>query len=390
MITFEKFSGINNVSPTERLKSDELATATNVDIDLTGAVSRRSGYAQAHGSSHKNLWQADGFMLATVGGDLTTILPNGNRTIVHASLTDTPRVWYLNLPDGRTAYTNGIESGITSASAKTAWGVPIPDSIGTVLDVNGSLNPGSYQYQITYVRLSDGLEGGPEYSNPFSIADGGIQLISLPTLSGYKINIYITAVSGGQAYYAGSTVTDTFTYTGYNKDLIMPCRTEFMYPAPVGKCCAFWRGRALVAVGPVLYASMNGQWELFDLKRDFKQFSADITAVVGVDGGIWVGTDEELCFLAGTEFDKLVYRRAVDGAVVLGSGVPVRGELLPQREGGGLGAAMVCIADGVIVAGFSDGQIIRLTEGRYRTDATEVWATFRTINGIPQYVAIPR
>ena len=79
-----------------------------------------------------------------------------------------------------------------------------------------------------------------------------------------------------------------------------------------------------------------------------------------------------------------------DGAVALGSGVSVRGELIKQGEGAGLGSAMVCIADGRIVAGFNGGGLVRLTEGRYHTDATEVFASFRSINGIPQYVAIPR
>ena len=31
-----------------------------------------------------------------------------------------------------------------------------------------------------------------------------------------------------------------------------------------------------------------------------------------------------------------------------------------------------------------------MTEGRYYTDVAEVFAFFRSNNGIPQYVAIPR
>ena len=49
---------------------------------------------------------------------------------------------------------------------------------------------------------------------------------------------------------------------------------------------------------------------------------------------------------------------------------------------------MLCIAGRGIVAGFSDGGIARMTEGRYITDVSEVAATFRKVNGIPQYIAV--
>jgi hypothetical protein len=51
---------------------------------------------------------------------------------------------------------------------------------------------------------------------------------------------------------------------------------------------------------------------------------------------------------------------------------------------------MLCIAGGTLVAGFSGGNVSRMTEGSYKTAASSVAATFRqTANG-PQYVAIPQ
>ena len=171
---------------------------------------------------------------------------------------------------------------------------------------------------------------------------------------------------------------------------MLPCRTDNLRPAPAGTVTAFWRGRVLVAVGPVLYASKTNGWESFDFRRDFKQFSAPITLIQPVDGGVFVGTEQELAFLSGTEFDKLAYVRVLDGPTVLGSGVAVRGELVQRGQGTGQGAAMLCIAGRGIVAGFSDGGIARMTEGRYATDVTEVAATFRMVGGTPQYLAVPQ
>ncbi len=388
MLKFEKFTGINNAQPPHRLKNSELTIATDVDIGLSGEITRRAGYSEVSPLCHKNLWQGDGFMLATYNSDLVKTT-GGTQTTLLASL-GSDRVRYLNLPDGRTAFSNGLISGITDGATVTTWGVPMPPSIGTLTDVAGGLFPGDYQYQLTYVRLSDGLEGPPEYSNPLPVTLGGIVLTTLPVLAGHKTNIYITGADGGTGYLAGSTLTGTFAFTGTNDQLVLPCRTEYLVPMPIGKVSAMWRGRVLVGVGNVLYASRAGTWELCDVRRDFKQFIAPITLIQPVDGGVFVGTESELAFMSGVEFDKLVYRQVVAGPTVLGSGVSVRGELLQQREGAAVGAGMVCIADGVVVAGFSDGEVVRLTEGRYTTTATEVAATFRMNGRIPQYIAVPQ
>lgn len=397
MLTFEKFSGINNVQPLHRLTPDPrsgvsaLAVATDVDIGLSGELKRRSGYVETLATCHKNVQQADGFLLATVdGGDLISMdAAGGNRVTLYPSLGST-RVWYCNLPDGRATFSNGSICGITNGAVARTWGVPTPASLGALTDVAGLLHPGDYQYMLTYVRTADKLEGGPLYSNPLPVAAGGIVLTGLPTLAGHTINVYITAANGDDGFLAGNTANSAFSYTGKNDALIQPCRTGYLQPAPAGTVTAFWRGRVLIASGATLYVSKTNQWELFDFRRDFKQFSAPITLIQPVDGGVFIGTTYELAFMAGVEFDKLAYTTLAPGPVVLGSGVAVRGELIKRGDGVGGGSAMVCIAGGVLVAGFSDGGIYRMTEGRYRTAATEVAATFRQVNGVPQYIAVPQ
>lgn len=397
MLTFKSFSGINNVLPSHRLVPNQstgvtpLAVATNVDIGLTGEVRRRRGYSTLLTTCHKNLWQADGFMLATVdGGDLVAIAPNGARTSLYFALGPS-RVWYCNLPDGRTTWSNGLICGITNGAVSQTWGVQVPASMGAAAASAGGLFSGEYRYQLTYTRLSDGLESGATISAGITLADdSGISLSGLPALAGYRINVYLTGHNGEDGFLAGTTDTSTFSYTGYNDALVLPLRTGFLRPAPVGTATAFWRGRVLTAVGSVLYASKTNSWEAFDLRRDFKQFSAPITLVEPVDNGIFVGTQSELAFLGGTEFDRLTYNQVINGPVVLGSGVQVPGELVQRGQGTGQGSVMVCIAARDLVAGFGDGGISRMTEGRYATDVTEVAATFRKVDGIPQYIAIPQ
>lgn len=388
MLTFENFAGINNVLPSHRIKPSELVTAVNVDMGLSGEVRRRRGYSEVTNAQRTNLHQADGFMLATnAAGELVSI--NGPTTTVLTAALGAGRMWYCDLPDGRTTYSNGTVNGITKGSSVTGFGVPIPASIGTLTPVSGNLFAGDYQWSVTHVRLSDGLEGGPAYSNPVAVTLGGVVLTGLPVLSGYATNVYLTSHNGGPTYYAGRATAGAFSFTGKNSALNLPCRTEFMSPAPVGTVTAFWRGRVLIAKGSTLWASKQSQWETFDLARDFKQFSANITLIQPVEGGIFVGTEDELAFLAGTEFDGLVYAKAVAGRVVLGSGVSVDGERIKRGDGTGSRKAMICIADGGIVAGFADGGISRMTKDTYRTAVTEVTATFTEDAGIPQYISVP-
>ncbi len=387
MLTFEKFTGINNVQPGHRLKPTELAVATNVDVGLDGELRRRQGYTQVSEVCHKNVHQAAGYLLATCNGDLVRT-DGTTQTVLQESL-GSDRVWYCNLPDGRTTFSNGLIHGITDGVTATAWGIPLPVSVGAATPVAGELTPGEYRWAITYVRLSDGLEGGASYSPAVDLPNGGLLLMGLPEEPEHAINVYL---SNGEAFfYAGRAMGGSFSYLGKNDALVLPLRTDHLYPMPVGTVTAFWRGRVLVASGSVLFASLPHQWEHCDLRRDFKQFSAPMTLIQPVDDGVYVGTEEELVFLSGDQFDKLEYRRVVIGRTVLGSGVAVEAEYLRPREGGNYrGTAMICIADGGLVFGYNGGSIWRITEGVYRTGVTEVAATWRLQNGIPQYIAVPQ
>lgn len=390
---FTNFTGINNVQPSERLGENDLAQAVNVDVGLSGEITRRKGYSTLDAATTVDwMHERKDCTLVVSGQELLAVSLDGltKSTLITDSSLATSRTWFTDLPDGRTAFANGVLTGITDGVAVTGWGVPVPTSVGAATSVAGQLNPGAYQWQITYVRTSDGLEGGAAFSNPVNLPDGGILLTGLPVLSGHRINVYLTGANGDKAFYAGTTITGSFSYLGKNDALTLPCHTEHLAPAPKGTICAAWRGRALLAEGGVLHASRPHQPELFDLTRDFKQFTAPITMVQPMDDGIWVGTEKELAFLAGTQFDALIFTPRDVGPVVLGSGVSAPGEYVAQGQGTGQGAAMLCIAGGRIVSGFNGGLLINVTRERYQANVQEVCATFRITGGIPQYVAIER
>jgi hypothetical protein len=390
LLTLQKFTGINNVLPPERMSVSALASAPNVDIGLSGELLRRAGYELLSPDCHRNLHQAKGYLLATLSTGELAAINDGVTTVVHPAM-GPDRVWYTDLPGGRTLFSNGLISGVTDGATSVAHGVPVPETVGAPTSVLGALDPGTYQWGATYVRLADGQESGLTFGGAVDLAEGGILLTGLPARAGHSLNVYMTGANGDAFFFAGSAPGSAFSFLGKNDELSLPCRTQHMTPMPVGTLCAYWRGRTLVAAGTQLAASCPHQWGLHDPRRDFKQFSSPITLIQPVDDGIYVGSETELAFLAGDEFDKLVFRQVLPGRVTLGSGVSVPGELIRRGEGVGADSAMVCIADGKIVAGFSSGAVDLMTGGRYHvpTTITEVFATFREKRGIPQYLATP-
>lgn len=396
MLTFRKFKGINNQRTPEVLEIDskggvELASALNCDIDRDGKIKLRPGLAGVDTGIYRNVWEGPDFALATKAGDLINL--DGGE-VLYPSLSGSPRSWFTALPDGRATFSNGLICGITdgTAAGTTKWGVPLPTGIGSVATTTGgSLKPGRYKYQLTHQRISDGLEGGPTYGGAFDLPDGDSAVVwtGLPMPpAGHRTIVYLSSHNDSACYQAATTTGTTAAFSGPNENLQLACKTDNCYPAPPGILTAFWRGRMLTVVDNLLLASRPWQYELFDLARDFKHMDATITLVQPVDNGIWIGTRKELAFLEGTNFEALSFHQRVEGPVALGSGVQVdAAQINPEAQG----KAMLCLADGYIVAGMGDGSAKVMTDGVYRrAEVEEVVATFRMNGEIPQYIAIPQ
>jgi hypothetical protein len=385
MLTFKSFTGINNVQPEHRLKASDLLAAKDVDIGLDGEVSRRGGFSACPRSAIRTCGRGRAFSWRRPRA-LVSIAADGATTVLWPNI-GPERVWYCNLPDGRTLFSTGLQRGITDGLTAQMLTVPEPASLGALDFAFGELEPGQYRYGLSHVRLSDRAEGPVRVSEPVAVLQGGLRLDGLPQLPGHALNVYLSGRDGEGMFFAGTAVERSFELAGAIA-LVLPARTLGAQVLPDGTLMAFWRGRVLVAQGKVLWASRPAVPHLSDW-RDFKPMTADITALVPVDTGIYVGTTQDLIFLGGETFDSLIYTATKRGPVVLGSGIAAPGHRLALGDGTGAGAAMLCIAGGEVVAGFDGGQTTSLTANRFKTDAKEVSAAFREVNGIPQYMAVP-
>lgn len=384
MLKFESFKGINNQARGTELTPADLGTATNVDVSNAGRLQRRQGYTVQDACCHANLFEAPGYLLATDAHHaLVAIWPDGQRATVHPSM-GVGRIWYARLPDGRVAFSNGLQCGITDGRTGSEWGARKPDSVGVAVAAQGSLAPGKYRWAVTHVRRADGLESGGVTSDVQEVAHGGLALMGLPEREGFDTQVYLTQPGGEQFFRIGRAAGGQLRITAPAG--LGPARTLDLDAPPAGILLAEWNGRALVAVGSMLLASLPTMPEQFDLTRDYRQFGAAITLVQPVGNGIFVGTTEALHFLSGETWDTLRMSTPMTGPVALGSGVAVDGRFVRLGEGNAEGECMLALVDGVITAGLPSGQAVPLSEGRYRTEAQEVSAAFRLQGRMPQYM----
>lgn len=390
MLTFQKFRGINNISNEKKKGETYLSAALDVDVGLDAELRRRRGMTLLKAGCYRQLWEGASMLLGILnGGALVRVVPDGEDVTIHPAM-GTARLWCCELPDGRVIFSNGQVHGMTDGTGCSDWGVAPPDEAGSATAVAGAMPAGRYAWAITFRREADGLESQAAVGGLVEVQQaGGLLLTDLPQRAGHSLQVYLTTAGGEAFFHAGQAQGPAFSYLRDGQDLARPCRTLHLSMPPVGCLHALWGARMLVAQGRVLWASRPHGWSHFDLGRDFKQFSADITLVQPVGGGIFVGTQKELAFLAGTEFDTLVYTSLMKEPVLLGSGAAAPGRRVRRGDGAGFGQAMVCIAGGWVVAGHDDGMLEPLSEGIYRADiGAEVVAAFRTVDGVPQYEAL--
>lgn len=372
-----KFLGINNVVDEMLLAPGEFSAATDVDVGARQELlSRRGRTLLAAGNAH-SVFKGPFGVLAVVGDDLMLFAEDGAPLRVVYDTIGYTRVWYVLLPDGRVGFSNGLINGLCTVDTTTGWGFDAPIDAGVGV-------PGDTPYQITYVRLSDGFEGPPIYGTPI---DPYQAIVGLPVQVGYKINIYF-APYGTTAYLAGSTMTDTFLFSGVPTSLGVPSVAYGLGKPPVGTQMCQWNSRTLIAVGNVLWACRPLQPELIDLTQDFVQFEDEINLLYGNDQGIFVGADK-LYFLAGTALGSVKRNTVSPGTCVKGSAVEIDTDYLPPSVAAGAERAAVAIVNRHLVVLTNSGESHGLTVGRYETDVTEVYATVRKRDGVLQYIAVP-
>jgi hypothetical protein len=153
---------------------------------------------------------------------------------------------------------------------------------------------------------------------------------------------------------------------------------------------AFYKGRGYLAVGKVLWATELFAYHHVDRTRGFVQFEHDITMLMAMGDGLYVGTTGGLYFIQGV-FGSFKLSTIVGDLVMPGSAIYAPTEQVhPQARSGPVptGQAVVMTTAGGILAGFDGGTAYNLTRDRMVfPEGVSAAALFRQDQGVSSYVA---
>ena len=123
------FTGLRNDRPVERFEDGDLSVAQNIDIDNSGAVSRRDGYTLRSAGAKHSLWSSDDETLALYvsGTSLVRLNADMSGTVLMTGLTAGLPMAYWKTLD-RVYFTNGQQSGVLDNGAVRSWGLAVPSA----------------------------------------------------------------------------------------------------------------------------------------------------------------------------------------------------------------------------------------------------------------------
>jgi hypothetical protein len=159
---------------------------------------------------------------------------------------------------------------------------------------------------------------------------------------------------------------------------------------PKATCIAAYKGRIYLAEGKTLWATDMFRYHYVDRTRNFMQFEHEITLLMAVADGLYVGTLGGLYFIQGV-LGSFRLQQVTSGSVLFGSGVEVPSQLVhPQarQQDMPVSTAIMMMSDDGVLAGFDGGTVFNLTQTRVLLPSgVSAAGLFREDQGVMSYLA---
>ncbi|MGZ8317509.1 MAG: hypothetical protein ACXWVD_00270 [Telluria sp.] len=392
-VTLRSFAGIRNALAAERLRAlpgkdggaVELADATNVDIDDSGQLMRRSGQVLKVSGACHSLWASGELCLYVKDGALYRLHSDYSSTLLVSGLA--PHAMHYVDVNGRIYYSNGAQTGIVDGAARS-WGMAVPNT-PFVAAAGGQMQAGTYQVAATYVR-GDGQESGAGPAVQLTLSEaGGVRVAweAPADASIARVNVYLSEPNGMVLYLAGSAPVAAAELTVIGAALAYPLATQWLDAPPAGQCLAYANGRIYIASGEYVFATAALGYEYCDLRDYLAIDGSRIAFLAGVAGGLYIGTARAVYFATGTRLEELALRLVVDSPAVAGSAVLAdAGVVAGSPEAGGRRTLLFAAHAGLYM-GSEDGAVASLTAGRYQlAPGSTACGAFRASDTLHQYL----
>ena len=388
------FTGLNNVLSPERTPSSFLKVAENIDIDKSGGIHKRPGYTLKLAGNFHSLWGEGYNFFAVKDGNLVRIHEDFS-TEVLISYTSKERISYSSVDGSSDVYfTSKAMSGIITGNSVVPFGYTSPNP-PTITEVTGStrLSAGTYQVSLTYVD-SNNVESGSAIGQMIGIQEGSaIVLNNIQPSDSHEIigvRIYCSTPNGEVQYLLGQIPVNTTTYTitSVHSEGVTPLKSFNMYPAPNGEIVRYFKGRMWIADGNLLWYSSPFSLGWFNVAHDFFQFEQDITELMPIEEGIFVGTKRGLYLLVGTDPSKmkLVLKEPVE--VVRNTAEKVSGAYITIENAPTGYRWLVTTDKGIFVCSNSGTVLNKTVENISLPKADKGVSTFIQQDGINRYLTL--
>lgn len=391
-ITIDSFRGLDNVTPPEKTSSKFLKVADNVDITADGQIRKREGYTKVVDGDFNSLWSDGNYIYCIKDNNLVRLDQNYTEEILLSNVTSTKT--YFEEIDGKIYFSNENGNGIVDNGSIRNWGIPRPNGFPALsYNGSGSLSPGEYQVNLTYVA-SDGRESGCGVAMVYNLASpGAITLSNIPQSSDNTVSIiriYCSTCNGDMLYWIRDIAHGTTSTTIDSvEDTILPLNTFNINPAPKGTLIKYFSGRIYIVDKNVLWYSMPFSYEWFNFQSDFIQFTENetILSLMPVEDGMYVATTIGLYYLRGR--DPMKWRADLKERVLIIPGTEqyIQGALI-QMQNTPPGYKWVVSTDHGIYALFQDGLVINLTYRNVSLPRSDEGASvFMEHEGLSKYVS---
>ena len=300
--------GVNNkLEPSEldvvlpdRSKGQYLYGGDNIDIGRKGRVKRRAGTTQLIEARTHSVWSDSPYSeaFAVINDQLERLVESVglSRTVVRTGMPRLP-VSYSRGADGDVYWSNGVVlRRIVNGVDHPAHTEPFEQAPQTAVGTGGALV--AAQYLICFTRVTVDGESPATQVVALDVPAGG----TIAWLASEEAHVYLSGPNGDVLTLQDvGTAGTIFTHN----ERSYRCETILTQSMPAGTIVRHYNSRLLVAAGRTLHASKQYHYGVCDPRRDYFQFSADITMVEPTDNGLYLATTERTYWISDLYDDKL-------------------------------------------------------------------------------------
>lgn len=298
----DRFKGINNKAPIDRLPSGEagqaVRDAVNVDLTDQGSFQRRPGTEQVVECT--NVRNLEGFGDFGLYAEQDKLYSFDGYTSTEVATLGSPvsRVAYAETPAG-IAWTDGYTVNLFKGGASRPVAPAAPNPEPTVSVTTGGLAAG--HYGVMCAAVLDGARSAWTAPVFVTVADGGGITVALPARA-LAVDVFITS-RDGETFYHEATMAPAQTSihipTVYSDGA--SATYDVLAALPGGRILGYHFGRLLSVTGAYLFHSLPWAFGLYRPAFDYIPAPENITLVASTPGGLFVATAKETYWLAGPD-----------------------------------------------------------------------------------------